>query len=90
MRQCLTMSGSRMYYRRKAVYRIMKTKYLIPVMPLGKKESGGPDCVKLAGFYSDNGADGILVLDLSETEEEHEEKGKPETQAFNNIFHGML
>lgn len=50
----------------------MKTKYLIPVMPLGKKESGGPDCVKLAGFYSDNGADGILVLDLSETEEEHE------------------
>ena len=50
----------------------MKKKYLIPVMPLQNGKAGGQDGAKLAGFYSDNGADGILILDLSETEEEHE------------------
>lgn len=50
----------------------MKKKYLIPVMPLRGGSVNGQDGVKLAEFYSDNGADGILVLDLSETDGEHE------------------
>lgn len=50
----------------------MKKKYLIPVMPLKGGTVNGQDGEKLAGFYSDNGADGILILDLSESEEEHE------------------
>lgn len=50
----------------------MKKKYLIPVMPLQNGEANGQKGEKLARFYSDNGADGILILDLSETEEEHE------------------
>lgn len=50
----------------------MKKKQFIPVMPLRNKRANGQDCVKLAQFYSDNGADAILVFDLSESEEEHE------------------
>lgn len=61
-----------MYYQRKAVYR-MKKKQLVPVMPVRKGKVNGQDGVKLAGFYSDNGADAIFVLDLSDSDEEHEE-----------------
>lgn len=50
----------------------MKKKYLIPVMPLHGGEVQGQNGVKLAEFYNNNGADGILILDLSETDEEHE------------------
>ncbi len=63
--------GSQMYYQRKAVYD-MKKKYLIPVMPLQNGEVKGLDGVKLAEYYSNHGADAILILDLSETEEDHE------------------
>lgn len=65
------MSASRMYYRRKAVYK-MKRKHLIPVMPIRNGQSNGQDGVKLAKFYSDNGADAILLFDLAESDEEHE------------------
>lgn len=51
---------------------MMKKKYLIPVMPLQGGTVNGQDGAKLAGFYSDNGADGILILDLSRSDEEHE------------------
>lgn len=44
----------------------MKIKYLIPVMPLKDGKVNGQDGVKLAAFYNDNGADAILMLDLSE------------------------
>ncbi len=50
----------------------MKIKYLIPVMPLKDGKVNGQDGVKLAAFYNDNGADAILMLDLSESDEEHE------------------
>lgn len=50
----------------------MKRKYLFPVMPLKNSMSGGQEAVKLAKYYSDNGADGILIFDLSERDEEHE------------------
>ncbi len=50
----------------------MKTKLLIPVMPLRAGKANGQDSVKMARFYSDNGADGILIFDLAESEEEHE------------------
>lgn len=51
----------------------MKKKSLIPVMPVKNGTVNGQDGVMLAGFYSDNGADGLLVLDLSETDAEHEQ-----------------
>ncbi len=51
----------------------MKKKHLIPVMPVRKGKVNGGDGVRLARFYSDTGADGILVFDLSETDEEHEQ-----------------
>ena len=60
-----------MYYQRKAVYK-MKIKHLVPVMPVRNGKVNGQDGVKLAGFYSDNGADAILVFDLSDSDEEHE------------------
>ncbi|MBS6395608.1 MAG: bifunctional phosphoribosyl-AMP cyclohydrolase/phosphoribosyl-ATP diphosphatase HisIE [Clostridiales bacterium] len=50
----------------------MKKKYLIPVMPLRNEKVNGQDGVKLAKFYSDNGADAILIFDLSDSDEEHE------------------
>ena len=64
----------------------MSDKWMIPCLYLyqGKAVAGrGPkertclsrdgDAVKLAGSYSDSGADGLLVFDLSSTDEEHEE-----------------
>ncbi|MDO4261870.1 MAG: bifunctional phosphoribosyl-AMP cyclohydrolase/phosphoribosyl-ATP diphosphatase HisIE [Eubacteriales bacterium] len=51
----------------------MKKKHLIPVMPVRNGKVGGQDGVKLAGFYSDNGADAILVFDLAQTDQEHEQ-----------------
>ena len=47
-------------------------------MPLKGKTVGGQDIhgAALARFYSDNGADGILIFDLSDTDEEHEENIK--------------
>ena len=60
-----------MYYQRKAVYK-MKIKHLVPVMPVRNGKVNGQDGVKLAGFYSDNGADASLVFDLSDSDEEHE------------------
>ena len=42
-------------------------------MPLRNGKANGQDAAALAGTYSDNGADGILILDLSETDEEHEQ-----------------
>ena len=51
---------------------MMKKKYLVPVMPLRGGRVNGQDGVKLAEFYSDNGADAILLFDLSESDEEHE------------------
>ncbi len=45
-------------------------------MPLKGKTVGGQDGAALARFYSDNGADGILIFDLSDTDEEHEENIK--------------
>ena len=56
-----------MYYQRKAVYK-MKIKHLVPVMPVRNGKVNGQDGVKLAGFYSDNGADAILVFDLSDSD----------------------
>lgn len=50
----------------------MKKKYLIPVMPLRDGKVNGQDGVKLAQFYSDNGADSILIIDLSDTDETHD------------------
>lgn len=50
----------------------MKKKYLIPVMPVKDGKVNGQDGVRLIGFYSDNGADAVLALDLSESDEEHE------------------
>ena len=50
----------------------MKIKHLVPVMPVRNGKVNGQDGVKLAGFYSDNGADAILVFDLSDSDEEHE------------------
>lgn len=50
----------------------MKKKHLIPVMPLRNGKANGQDGVRLTRFYSDNGADAILIFDLSETDEEHE------------------
>jgi len=50
----------------------MKKKYLVPVMPLRNGLVNGQDGVKLAKFYTDNGADAILIFDLSSTDEEHE------------------
>lgn len=51
---------------------MMKKKKLIPVMPLRQGKANGQDGVRLAKFYSDNGADAILVFDLSDSDEEHE------------------
>ncbi|MCD8098310.1 MAG: bifunctional phosphoribosyl-AMP cyclohydrolase/phosphoribosyl-ATP diphosphatase HisIE [Lachnospiraceae bacterium] len=51
----------------------MRKKYLVPVMPVRKGKTGGRDAVELAAFYSDNGADAILLFDLSESDEEHEQ-----------------
>lgn len=50
----------------------MKKKYLVPVMPLRDGKVNGQDGVKLAKYYSDNGADSILIIDLSDTDEAHE------------------
>lgn len=50
----------------------MKKKYLVPVMPLRDGKVNGQDGVRLAKYYSDNGADSILVIDLSDTDEAHE------------------
>ena len=50
----------------------MKKKYLVPVMPLRNGTVNGQDGVKLAKYYSDNGADSILIIDLSDTDEAHE------------------
>lgn len=50
----------------------MKKKHLVPVMPLRNGKVNGQDGVKLAKFYSDNGADAILIFDLSDADEEHE------------------
>lgn len=41
-------------------------------MPVKNGKVNGQDGAVLAGFYSDNGADAMLVLDLSESDEEHE------------------
>ena len=71
MLRCPMMSGSQMYYQRKAVCK-MKRKHLIPVMPIRGGMANGQDGVKLAKFYSDNGADAILIFDLAESDEEHE------------------
>lgn len=51
----------------------MKKKQLIPVMPLRAGKVNGQDGVRLARFYSDNGADAIILFDLSDTDEEHEQ-----------------
>ena len=51
----------------------MKKKQLIPVMPLRSGKVNGQDGVKLAKFYSDNGADAIILFDLSDSDEEHEQ-----------------
>lgn len=51
----------------------MKKKNLVPVMPLRKGKANGQDGVKLARFYSDNGADAILIFDLSDSDEEHDQ-----------------
>ncbi len=66
------MRVSQMYYRRKVVCK-MKRKHLIPVMPIRNGMANGQDGVKLAKFYSDNGADAILIFDLAESDKEHEE-----------------
>ena len=50
----------------------MRKKSLIPVMPVKNGKVNGQDGAVLAGFYSDNGADAMLVLDLAESDEEHE------------------
>lgn len=50
----------------------MKKKYLVPVMPLRDGKVNGQDGVRLAKYYSDNGADSILIIDLSDTDEAHE------------------
>lgn len=52
---------------------MMRKKYLVPVMPLRGGKVSGQDGVRLAEFYSDNGADAILLFDLAETDEEHEQ-----------------
>ena len=41
-------------------------------MPVKNGKVNGQDGAVLAGFYSDNGADAMLVLDLAESDEEHE------------------
>ena len=61
----------------------MNTKKFIPCIYLYQKQalegpdkgrSGlGIDPVELAGFYADNGADELIVFDLSEGDKEHEE-----------------
>lgn len=51
----------------------MKKKYLIPVMPIRGGKVNGADGVKLAKFYTDNGADAVLAFDLSDSDEEHEQ-----------------
>jgi len=51
----------------------MKKKHLMPVMPVRNGKVNGQDGVKLAKFYSDNGADAILIFDLSDSDEEHEQ-----------------
>lgn len=51
----------------------MKKKQLIPVMPLRAGKVNGQDGVRLARFYSDNGADAIILFDLSDSDEEHEQ-----------------
>lgn len=61
----------------------MSEKYIVPCLYLknGKcvagfgqnEEFNDGDAVKLARFYSDNGADELLVFDLSDGDEEHEE-----------------
>ena len=66
------MRVSQMYYRRKVVCK-MKRKHLIPVMPIRNGMANGQDGVTLAKFYSDNGADAILIFDLAESDKEHEE-----------------
>lgn len=50
----------------------MKKKQLVPVMPVRNGKVNGQDGVKLAKFYSDNGADAILIFDLSDSDEEHD------------------
>lgn len=50
----------------------MKKKYLVPVMPLKGGKVNGQDGAKLAKHYSDRGADSILIIDLSDTDEAHE------------------
>lgn len=51
----------------------MKKKHLVPVMPVRNGKVNGQDGVKLAKFYSDNGADAVLIFDLSDSDEEHEQ-----------------
>ncbi len=51
----------------------MKKKYLVPVMPVRNGKVNGQDGLRLAKFYTDNGADAGLIFDLSETDEEHEQ-----------------
>lgn len=50
----------------------MKKKYLVPVMPLRDGKVNGQDGERLAKYYSDNGADSILIIDLSDTDEAHD------------------
>ena len=51
----------------------MRKKSLIPVMPVKNGKVNGQDGAALAEFYSDNGADAILVFDLSDSDEEHDQ-----------------
>jgi phosphoribosyl-ATP pyrophosphohydrolase/phosphoribosyl-AMP cyclohydrolase len=51
----------------------MKKKSLVPVMPVRNGKVNGSDGCKLARFYSDTGADAILIFDLSDSDEEHEQ-----------------
>ena len=50
----------------------MKKKHLVPVMPLRNGKVNGQDGVRLIKFYSDNGADAVLIFDLSDSDEEHD------------------
>ncbi|MFR3036180.1 MAG: HisA/HisF-related TIM barrel protein, partial [Blautia hydrogenotrophica] len=61
----------------------MKEKLFIPCLYLLKKKAvvgwgqknlfGSGDVLELSRFYSDHGADELLIFDFSSTDEEHEE-----------------
>ena len=86
IRQLLLTRGSQMYFPPREVCKaeddLMSKKLLIPCLYLqagravtgfGQRNLfGDGDVEKLARFYSDNGADELLVFDFSSGDEEHE------------------